>query len=371
MQIQFLDLKAQYETIKEEIKEVLTETIESGQYIMGPNVKAFEKEIASYLGVKHAIAVANGTDALVLALDALGIGPGDEVITSPYTFFASAECISRVGAKPVFADIDPNTFNINNEDIERKITKRTKAIIPVHIFGQAADMDKIIALAEEYGLHVIEDACQAIGAELNGRKAGTIGKVACFSFFPTKNLGCYGDGGLMVTNDDELADKIRLLRVHGSSKKYFHEVIGYNSRLDEVQAAVLRVKLKYIDAWNESRRQKAKLYSELLKDAPVQTPAMKDEKSHVYHLYTILAPNREELRKYLEQKAIPTGVYYPLPLHLQEVYKNLGYSKGDLPVAEETCEKNLSLPLYPELPEEHIKYVADAVVEFYKRGGVL
>ncbi|ADL08332.1 DegT/DnrJ/EryC1/StrS family aminotransferase [Thermosediminibacter oceani] len=368
MQINFLDLKTQYETIKEEIKNVLLAAVESGQYIMGPNVKVFEQEIASYLGVKHAIAVANGTDALVMTLDALRIGPGDEVITSPYTFFASAECISRVGAKPVFTDIDADTLNMNPEEIEKKITEKTKAIIPVHIFGQAADIERIMAIAEKYGLHVIEDACQAIGAEINGRKLGTIGKAGCFSFFPTKNLGAYGDGGLVVTNDDDLAEKIKLLRVHGSRVKYFHTIIGYNSRLDEIQAAILRVKLKHIDAWNEARRQKAKLYNELLQNTPVKTPGVKDEKSHVYHLYTILAPERDELKKYLEQKGIPTGIYYPLPLHLQEAYKNLGYKKGDLPVAEETCEKNLSLPLYPELPEKHIKYIADAIIEYYKKG---
>lgn len=368
MQIQFLDLKAQYETIKEDIKKAIIDAVESGQYIMGPNVKAFEEEIAAYLGVKHAIAVANGTDALVLTLDALGIGPGDEVITSPYTFFASAECISRVGAKPVFADIDPETFNIDPEDIEKKITEKTKAIIPVHIFGQAADMARIMAIAEKHGLYVVEDACQAMGAKVNGRKVGTIGKAGCFSFFPTKNLGAYGDGGLVVTDDDELADKIRLLRVHGSRKKYFHELIGYNSRLDEIQAAVLRVKLKHIDSWNEARRKKAMLYNELLRNTPVKTPDINGEKSHVFHLYTILAPNRNEIKSYLERKGIPTGIYYPLPLHLQEVYKNLGYKKGDLPIAEKTCEQNLSLPLYPELTDDQIKYVADAVIEFYEKG---
>jgi len=368
MQLEFLDLKAQYEAIKEEIKKAIMDIVESGQYIMGPNVKAFEEEIAAYLGVKHAIAVANGTDALVLTLDALEIGPGDEVITSPYTFFASAECISRVGAKPVFADIDPETLNINPEEIEKKITEKTKAIIPVHIFGQAAEMDKITALAEKHDIYVVEDACQAIGAEINGRKVGTIGKAGCFSFFPTKNLGAYGDGGLVVTNDDELADKIRLLRVHGSRKKYFHDVVGYNSRLDEIQAAILRVKLKYIDSWNEARRQKAKLYNELLKNTPVKTPDIKEGKSHVFHLYTILAPNRDELKRHLEQKGIPTGIYYPLPLHLQEAYKDLGYKKGDMPVAEKTCKSNLSLPLYPEMPDEQIKYIADSVIEFYEKG---
>ncbi|MCF6096385.1 DegT/DnrJ/EryC1/StrS family aminotransferase [Thermovorax subterraneus] len=368
--IQFLDLKAQYQEIKQEIKKEIEEVLESGQYILGPKEKQFEREIAEYLGVKHAIGVANGTDALIISLDALGIGPGDEVITTPFTFFASAECISRVGAKPVFADISfEDNLNIDTEKIEEKITEKTKAIIPVHIFGCPCNMDEIIEIAKRYDLFIVEDACQAIGAEYKGKKVGAIGDIGCFSFFPTKNLGGYGDGGLVVTNNDELAEKIKRLRVHGSTKKYYHSQIGYNSRLDEMQAAILKVKLKYIDQWNEKRIERARLYNEKLKDLPIILPKIyrEDYKKHVFHLYTILTQKRDELKKYLEQKGIPTGIYYPLPLHLQEVYKDLGYKRGDLPNAEEACERALSLPLYPELKEGQVEYVAKTVREFFER----
>ena len=366
LKIPFLDLQAQYETIKNEIDLAVSEVIQSGNFIMGPNLKHFEDEMASYLGVKHAIGVANGTDALVLSLDALGIKTGDEVITTPFTFFATAESISRVGAVPVFADIDPKTFNIDPDQVEKKISRKTKTIIPVHIFGQSANMDAMMQMAEKHDLYIIEDACQAIGAQYKGKKAGTIGNTGCFSFFPTKNLGGYGDGGMVVTNDDEVAEKIKLLRVHGSNKKYYHSIVGYNSRLDEIQAAILRVKLKYIDAWNSARREKANLYNKLLKDTPIATPYEVPGSYHVYHLYTILAPERDELQKYLQEKGILTGVYYPLPLHLQEVYKYLGYKKGDLPVAESISEKALSLPLYPEISEEQIEHVVSEIIEFYK-----
>jgi len=366
LKIPFLDLKAQYDSIKKEIDAAVSDIIQNGQYIMGPNVKALESEMAAYLGVKHAIGVANGTDALVLALKALGIGSGDEVITSPYTFFASAESISRVGATPVFADIDPETYDINPDEIQKKVSPKTKAIIPIHIFGQPADMERISDLAEKYHLYCIEDACQAIGSAYKDKKSGSIGHVGCFSFFPTKNLGGYGDGGMLVTGDDEIAEKIKLLRVHGSNKKYMHSMIGYNSRLDEIQAAILRVKLKYIDDWNKARRQKAKLYKELLQDAPVTTPYEHKDVYHVYHLFTIQGEKRDELAAYLQEKGIPTGVYYPVPLHLQEVYKGLGYKPGDLPVAENLCAKNLSLPLYPELADDHIEYISAQIKNFYK-----
>lgn len=367
MKIPLLDLKAQYRTIEDEINRAVIGVLESGNYIMGDNVKAFEEEIASYLGVKHAISVANGTDALVITLNAFNLGPGDEVITSPFTFFASAECISRVGAIPVFADVDAETFNIKPTEIEKKITKRTKAIIPVHVFGRTADMDKIMELAQENGIIVIEDACQAIGAEYKGKKIGSIGNAGCFSFFPTKNLGCYGDGGLIVTNDDIVAEKIKLLRTHGSKEKYLHSQIGYNSRLDEIQAAVLRVKLRYIDKWNDARKKKAKMYNDMLNGRVEKIPKMDDEKKNVFHLYTILALKRDELKAFLEKKGISTGVYYPLPLHLQEVYRGLGYKEGDMPVAEEISKKAISLPLYPELEEKHIRYIASQVINFYER----
>ncbi|MGB9840910.1 DegT/DnrJ/EryC1/StrS family aminotransferase [Thermovenabulum sp.] len=370
MHISFLDLKAQYQTIKKEIKKEIEEVLESGNYILGPKEKEFEKEIAEYLGVKHAIGVANGTDALVLSLDALGIGPGDEVITTPYTFFASAEAVSRVGAKPVFADISfDDNLNIDVRQIKKKITKNTKAIIPVHIFGCPCNMDEIIQIARKYNLYIIEDACQAIGAQYKGKKAGTLGDIGCFSFFPTKNLGGYGDGGLVVTNNDEIAEKIMTLRVHGSTKKYYHSRIGYNSRLDEIQAAILKVKLKYIDKWNQKRIEKAKLYNDKLKNLPITLPKIYDEnhKKHVFHLYTILTPKRDELKNYLEQKGIPTGIYYPLPLHLQEAYKDLGYKDGDMPNAEKASRQALSLPLYPELKEEEIYYITEAVKTFFER----
>lgn len=368
MNISLIDLTKQYEMIKEELHDSIEKVLKSGQFILGPNVKALEEEIAQYTGNKYGIGVANGTDALVLTLDALGIGPGDEVITSPFTFFASAECISRVGARPVFVDIDPLTYCMDVNQIEEKITERTKAIIPVHIFGQMVDMDPLLEIAKKYGLKVIEDACQAIGATYKGRPAGSIGDAGCFSFFPTKNLGGYGDGGMVVTSDDGLNVRIRLLRVHGSPKKYYHECLGYNSRLDEIQAAILRVKFKYLEKWNEARREKAALYTEAFKDLPLKTPYEAPYGRHVYHLYVLATSKRDELLSYLKQKGIGCGVYYPLPLHLQPAYKGLGYSKGDFPVAEELCEQALALPLYPELEEEKQQYIIQAIREFFERG---
>lgn len=367
MNIPFLDLKAQYDTIKDEIDGAIMQVVTSGSYIMGPNVVEFEREAANYLGVKHAISVANGTDALVLTLKALGLGEGDEIITSPFTFFASAESISQVGSKPIFADIDPKTFNIDPEDVANRINKNTKAIIPVHIFGQSAKMDELMDIARQHGLYVIEDACQSIGSKYKDKKTGAIGDAGCFSFFPTKNLGCYGDGGMIATNDDALNEELRLLKVHGSYKKYYHSRIGYNSRLDEIQAAVLRVKLKYIDKWNTARRDKAKIYNDLLKDTPVITPFEDDNATHVYHLYTILAPDRDRLQEYLKDKGIITGIYYPKPLHLQKVYEDLGYKQGDLPVVESVSANAISLPLYPEISQDHQHYVAQEIKNFYKR----
>lgn len=281
--------------------------------MLGPSVKALEKDIAPYCNVKYGIGVANGTDALLLSLVGYGIGPGDEVITSPFTFFASAEVISQVGAKPVFIDIDANTFNINVEKIEAKITEKTKAIIPVHIFGQMADMDKIIELANKYNLIVIEDACQAIGAEYKGRKAGSIGHTGCFSFFPTKNLGGYGDGGMIVTNDEKIADKLTVLRAHGSKMKYYHSIIGYNSRLDEIQAAIIKVKFQYIDIWNQKRREKAELYNKLLRESTLVVPFEAEGNRSVYQLYVIRTQNRENLIKVLKENGVSNGVYYQFP----------------------------------------------------------
>ncbi|MCY6483558.1 DegT/DnrJ/EryC1/StrS family aminotransferase [Clostridium aestuarii] len=367
MKINLLDLKAQYDTIEHEINKVVKEVLESTHFIMGPNVKKLEAEIAEYTGTKYGIGVANGTDALMLTLKALGIGEGDEVITTPFTFFASAETTSVVGATPVFADIEKDTLCIDCDSIEKNITKKTKAIIPVHIFGQMCDMDRIMEIAEKHNLVVIEDACQAIGAQYKGKKAGSIGHVGCYSFFPTKNLGGYGDGGMIVTNDDELAEKIKLLRVHGSKVKYHHEVIGHNSRLDEIQAAILRVKLNYIDKWNDARKEHAHIYNELLKDVDVQLPTERENCKHVYHLYTIQSLKRDELAAYLKENGIATGIYYPIPVHFQKVYEYLNYKKGDLKNAEDACEKTFALPLYPEMTKEQQEYVVSKIKEFFER----
>lgn len=367
MKVNLLDLKAQYETIKDEVESAIKEVLESAHFIMGPNVKKLEEEIAEYTGVKYGIGVANGTDALMLTLKALGIGQGDEVITTPFTFFASAETTSVVGATPVFADIEKDTLCIDPESIEKNITEKTKAIIPVHIFGQMCNMDRIMEIAKKHNLIVIEDACQAIGAEYKGKRAGSIGHVGCYSFFPTKNLGGYGDGGMIVTNDEKLADRIKLIRVHGSKVKYEHIAIGYNSRLDEMQAAVLRVKLNYIQKWNDSRKQHAHTYNELLKDTGIILPTEREDSLHVYHLYTIQSEKRDEIIKYLSENGIASGVYYPIPVHLQEVYQELGYKKGELSVAEDACTKTFALPLYPEMTKEQQHYVVDKIKECLNR----
>jgi len=367
LKVNLLDLKAQYETIKDEVESAIKEVLESAHFIMGPNVKKLEEEIAEYTGVKYGIGVANGTDALMLTLKALGIGQGDEVITTPFTFFASAETTSVVGATPVFADIEKDTLCIDPESIEKNITEKTKAIIPVHIFGQMCDMDRIMEIAKKHNLIVIEDACQAIGAEYKGKRAGSIGHVGCYSFFPTKNLGGYGDGGMIVTNDEKLADRIKLIRVHGSKVKYEHIAIGYNSRLDEMQAAVLRVKLNYIQKWNNLRKQHAHTYNELLKDTEIILPTEREDSLHVYHLYTIQSEKRDEIIKHLSESGIASGVYYPIPVHLQEVYQELGYKKGELPVAEDACTKTFALPLYPEMTKDQQQYVVDKIKECLNR----
>ena len=343
-------------------------------------MEAFEGEIAEYLRVKHAIGVASGTDALLLSLKAIGIGPGDGVIVPSFTFFATAGVVANVGATPVFADIDPQTFNINTESVREilphppspvtrhasRVTK-IKAIIPVHLYGQPADMDEIMRLAKEYDLYVIEDAAQAIGAEHKSRKVGTIGHLGCFSFFPTKNLGAYGDGGLVVTNDDELAEKVRMLRVHGSKPKYYHHMVGTNSRLDALQAAILRVKLGHLDDWTESRRKIAYRYDALLADIPgIVTPYRAPDRTHTFHQYTVrvLGGKRDALQTYLKKRGISTQVYYPLPLHLQPCFRDLGYREGDLPESERASREVLSLPMFPELTEEEQDYVVQAIKAF-------
>lgn len=366
MRVPLLDTKAQYHALKPDIQSALDEVLESGQYIMGPYVDRFEQAVAAYCGTKHAIGVANGTDALLLTLDALGIGPGDEVITSPFTFFASAEVISQVGATPVFIDIDPETYNMDARQLKGAITNRTKAVIPVHIFGQPVDMDEVVNISKEHGLYVVEDACQAIGATYKNRQVGSIGAAGCFSFFPTKNLGGFGDGGMVITNDDGLAKKIRILRVHGSNPKYYHSMIGYNSRLDPLQAAMLQVKLPHLDGWNRKRRELSDIYNAAFRDLPVQLPKVHANREAVFHLYIIQTDRRDLLMKFLESRGVSSGAYYPVPLHRQAVYAGLGYAEGSLPVAERASTGTMALPLYPELTNGMQQYVIESVRAFFE-----
>ncbi len=361
MSIPLLDLQAQYCSIKDEIDAAVMKVIESCHFILGSKVQELEEKVAAFCGAKYGVGVANGTDALILSLEAMGIGAGDEIITTPFTFFATTECISRVGAKPVFVDIDPKTFNLDIDLIEEKINENTRAIMPVHIFGQPVDMDIVMAIAKKHNLKVIEDACQAIGAEFNGKRIGGLGDTGCFSFFPSKNLGCAGDGGMVVTNDKDLAERVHLLRQHGSPKKYHHTILGHNSRLDALQAAILLVKLKYLDSWNDKRRENAYIYSELLKNVDVTTPFEMDNVKHVYHLYIIRTKKRDELEKALREAGISTGIYYPVPLHLQEVYADLGYKWGDLLESEKASKETIALPLYAELEREQIESVVEVV----------
>jgi dTDP-4-amino-4,6-dideoxygalactose transaminase len=358
-----LDLKAEYESIKDEIQKSIHEVLESGSYVLGNKGKQIEKLLSEYVGTSYGIGVANGTDALLLSLEAMSIGEGDEVITPPFTFFATAEVIARIGAKPVFVDIDPRTYNMNPALIEQAITKKTKAIMVVHLFGQSSDMEKIMEIAKKYRIKVIEDACQSIGATFNGKKVGSFGETGCFSFFPTKNLGTYGDGGMVVTSDKDLYEKIIVLRNHGSVKKYVHSDIGLNSRLDEIQAAILEVKLKRLDDWNQKRREIANRYSEKLMGL-VKTPIAVNNREHVFHQYSIEVDDRDELASYLYRRKIATGIYYPLPLHLQPAFHGLHYQKGDFPIAEKVSEKILALPLYPTLKEYEQDYVISSIKEF-------
>jgi len=367
MQVPLLDLKAQYAYLRDEITAEISSVCESQAFALGPAVARFEKNVSDYCGCKHAIGVSSGTDALLAALMAMDLKPGDEVITSPFTFFATAGCIVRAGAKPVFADIDPDSYNIDPENIEEKITDKTKVIIPVHLFGQLARMEAIEKIAERHGLAVIEDAAQAIGASQGGVKAGNYGKLGCFSFYPTKNLGGFGDGGLVTTNDDKLADDIRILRDHGQNPRYFYRRIGGNFRLDGIQGAVLDVKLKYLDKWNAKRRQNAALYDKLFAGSPVATPKIEAGNVSIYHQYTIAVPQRDELQKYLAENNIGSAVFYPKPLHLQDCFAGLGYSEGDMPVAEKVCNEVLSLPVYPELSPEQVEFVAAVVLKFYEK----
>lgn len=368
--MQFLDLNAQYKSIKKEIDSAIKRVLDGGVFIGGQEVEKLEEEIAKFCGVKYAIGVNSGTDALFLSLKALGIGRGDEVITTPFTFIATAEIIANLGAKPVFVDIEPKTFNIDVSKIKKAITKKTKAIIPVHLFGQMADMSEIMRIAKKYKLYVIEDAAQAIGAEYKGRKAGTMGDFGCFSFFPSKNLGAYGDGGMVITNNKKLAEKIRLLRNHGSSskEKYLNLILGTNSRLDAIQAAILRVKLKYLKKWNEKRLKIAKYYNRNLKGVEdIRIPEILPNRIHIFHQYTIRTKYRDQLKKFLEKNKIPTMIYYPLPLHLQPAFKYWGYKKGDFPKAEKISKEVLSLPIYPELKKEEQNFIIKKIKEFYEK----
>lgn len=395
MKVPFFELTRQYATLKEIIEEKICEVMQSGQYIEGEAVKEFEREIGNYLGVKHVVTCGNGTDALRIALQAVGVSYGDEVITTTFSFFATAEAIAQIGAIPVFADIDVETFNINVEDVRKKITKKTKAILPVHIFGMPADMMELNELATQYGLPVIEDACQAIGAEYQGRRAGTLGKAGCFSFYPTKNLGAFGDGGMITTDDDDLANACRALKTHAAGKigakayawlyheklpelmeneegglydpcKYFNYFIGSNSRLDSVQAAVLLVKKKYLDEYNEKRKKIASLYTEGLKELPIRVPfCEKKDRDSCWHQYAILCNQKEELINFLKKSGIGAGNFYPIPLHLQKAFNYLGYEKNSLPVAENICERTVCLPIFPELTEEEVSYVVGMIKNFF------
>jgi dTDP-4-amino-4,6-dideoxygalactose transaminase len=371
MNVPLLDLKAQYRTIRNEILAAIEAVCDEQGFVLGPRVQELERALAAYVGSAHAVGCASGSDALLLSLMAVGVGAGDEVITVPFTFFATAGAISRLGARPVFVDIRPDTFNLDPTQLERTVTARTKAIIPVHLFGQCAEMEAINQIAAARGVKVIEDACQAIGASRRGRRAGVLGDTGCFSFFPSKNLGGFGDGGLITANDAGLADRLAMLRVHGSKVRYVHEYVGINSRLDALQAAVLRVKLDHLDRWTEGRLRNAKRYAQVLGEAKlgerVVLPTTEAGNFHVFNQFTVRAQKRDELRAYLKDKGIGTEIYYPIPLHLQSCYRDLGYHKGSFPVSERAAEEALSLPIYAELNEEQLAYVADSIRDFYRR----
>jgi dTDP-4-amino-4,6-dideoxygalactose transaminase len=363
LSIPLVDLKAQYRNLRAEMEPVLAEVLNQAHFIMGPNAQAFEQEFAAYCGARYAIGCGSGTDALIFAIQALGIGVGDEVITTPHTFIASAECISLAGATPVFVDIDPRTYSMDPNLIEEAITERTRAIVVVHLYGNPAPMDKIMAIAKKHGLVVVEDCAQAHGATFQGQRLGTFGDIACFSFYPGKNLGAYGDGGAVVTNRTDLADRVFRLRNHGRAPgaKYEHSEVGYCSRLDEVQAAVLRVKLRHLDAWNKARRAVARQFSELLQGADVILPMESQGGEAVYHLYVVRVRNREEVQAQLRAEGIECGVHYPVPLHLQPAYANLGYLPGKYPMAEVVSKEVLSLPIFPEITKEQIITIVTAV----------
>ena len=378
MNVPLLDLKAQYATIRDEVRSAIDEVCESQHFILGPKVQELEEKIAAYIGAKYAVGVSSGTDALLVSLMAIGIKPGDEVITTPFTFFATGGVISRLGAKLVFVDIDPLTFNIDPAKIEAAITPAAKAVMPVHLFGQCADMEPVMEIARRHGLYVIEDAAQSIGSEYKGRRAGSMGDLGCFSFFPSKNLGGFGDGGMVVTNDSALFDRLKTLRVHGSKPKYYHKTVGGNFRLDALQAAVLLVKLKHLDAWSDARKENAGFYDRaftasglternLLKTPEAVYKEGGDRHYHIYNQYTLRFDHRDTLQSFLKDSGIGTEVYYPLCLHLQECFRGLGYKQGDFPISEEASACALSIPIYPELTTAQKDAVFSKVVEFYAR----
>jgi Predicted pyridoxal phosphate-dependent enzyme apparently involved in regulation of cell wall biogenesis len=372
MKVPLLDLSEQNALLRPEIEAALGRVLDTNGFILGSEVAALEKELAEYCGAKHAIACASGTDALLLALMALDVSADDEVITTPYSFFATVSCITRLGAKPVFVDIDQKTFNLDVSQIESKITERTKAIEPVHLYGQCADMDALQKISEKYGIALVEDAAQAIGAEENGTRAGAMSDIGCFSFYPSKNLGGMGDGGFMTTNDDALAHKLDALRVHGSEERYYHKWVGLNSRLDGFQGAVLRVKLPHLDRWSDQRKRNADRYRTLFTDAGltehVGVPYERPDGRHIYNQYVVRVPNRrDELKKFLAENEVGTDIYYPVSLHLQECFAYLGYREGDFPESERASRETLALPIFPELKTDQQEFVVEKIAEFFAK----
>jgi dTDP-4-amino-4,6-dideoxygalactose transaminase len=364
-EIPLVDLKAGFAPIKDEVMHAIEDVLGGMNLNIGPNCRHFEEEFARYCGAEYAVGVGSGTEAIQFALLACGVREGDEVVTTPHTFFAPAEAILCIGARPVFADIDPVTYNIEPGAIEEKITKKTRAIIPVHMYGQTAEIGPIMDISNRYGLHVVEDACQAHGALYNGLRAGSVGRAGCFSFYFTKNLGCYGEGGMVVTNDKSIYEHLRLCRNHGHKSKYEHSLVGYNGRMDEIQAAILRIKLRRLEEYNRKRREKAALYNSLLRGTPLALPVEAKGRLHVYHLYVVRCPQRDRLQEYLDGKGIGTGIHYKNPVHCQEAVLSLGYKRGDFVEAEKACDEILSLPIYPELEKESQLYVAEKIREFY------
>jgi dTDP-4-amino-4,6-dideoxygalactose transaminase len=376
--VPLLDLKLQYASLREEIDRAVAEVIASQAFVLGPGVERFEQAAARYVGSEHAIGCASGTDALILSLAALEVGPGDEVLTSPFSFFSSASCAYKVGARPRFADIDADTFNLDPASVDAAMSSRTRALLPVHLFGQCAAMDPLVEIAERHGIAVVEDAAQALGASYRSRKreatirAGTIGRLGCYSFFPSKNLGGFGDGGMVVTSDERLADRVRLLRVHGGRQMYEHRYVGWNSRLDALQAAVLEIKLRHLERWSAGRAANAERYDRwlaecgLVSSGRVRPPRRDEASSHIFNQYTLRVERRDELREHLAERGIGHAVYYPVPLHLQECFHELGYREGSLPRAEQACREVISLPVYPELTEARQRRVVEAIAEFYR-----